>query len=220
MPQAILFDAGGTLVNVHPQGLGDLLGGQRPQPQRIIEAHYRAIAELSSRGDLACSPSEEWWPWWVGRFFELAGIEGQEAANRFRAASGLWAHPVPGAREAVEALRARGLRVAVVSNSDGTALRNLEAAGFGDLFEFVIDSRRLAVAKPDPGIFRMALDRLGLPAREVWYVGDSYFHDILGARGAGLGEAVLVDPLGLAPAGQASVASVAELPAMLGRITS
>jgi len=62
----------------------------------------------------------------------------------------------------------------------------------------MLDSFVVGLRKPDPAIFRLALERLGLDPREAVYVGDSYGHDALPALALGLG-AVLVDPLDLHP---------------------
>ena len=120
----------------------------------------------------------------------------------------MWHHPIPGAQETVRSLIAGGYRVAVVSNSDGTVAEALERAGFGGLFVLVIDSTAVGISKPDPGIFDLSPDR-------AWYVGDSYYHDVGGARAAGLAAAVLIDPLKLAPPGQLSVQNIAELTGLL-----
>ena len=56
----------------------------------------------------------------------------------------------------------------------------------------------VGLSKPDPAIFRHALERLGVEPREAVFVGDSYAHDALAARAAGLA-AVLIDPLDLHP---------------------
>jgi FMN phosphatase YigB (HAD superfamily) len=89
------------------------------------------------------------------------------------------------------------VRVAVVSNSDGTVAEELATAGFDGLFEAVVDSHLVGVSKPDPRIFAIALERLGVPAASTWYVGDSPHHDLRGASAAGLAQIILVDPLGL-----------------------
>ena len=102
------------------------------------------------------------------------------------------------------------MRVAVVSNSDGSVRGSLGEAGLLDLFEFVVDSHEVGVAKPDPAIFHAALERMGLEPSNAWYVGDSVFHDVNGARAAGLSRALLVDPYGLGPAGVSTIGSVAE----------
>jgi putative hydrolase of the HAD superfamily len=64
------------------------------------------------------------------------------------------------------------------------------------LLDFVIDSTVVGIAKPDPRVFALGLQAAGVEAREAVYIGDSYFVDVVGARGAGLG-AVLFDPGGV-----------------------
>jgi putative hydrolase of the HAD superfamily len=67
------------------------------------------------------------------------------------------------------------------------------------------------VSKPEPEIFHAALDRMGLTPEGAWYVGDSVFHDVNGARATGLAGAVLVDPYSLGPEEVTRVASIADL---------
>ena len=69
-------------------------------------------------------------------------------------------------------------------------------------------SAELGAAKPDPAIFRAALERLGAAAEDAVHVGDSVEHDVAGARAAGL-EAILVARNGARPpAGVRVVASL------------
>jgi putative hydrolase of the HAD superfamily len=108
-------------------------------------------------------------------------------------------------------LRAGGARLAVVSNWDVSLHDVLERTGLRPLVDVVVISAELGVAKPDPAIFRAALDRLGAPADGAVHVGDSLEHDVAGARAAGL-EAVLVARNGApAPDGVRAVRSLAEL---------
>src|SRR5262245_56249570 len=67
--------------------------------------------------------------------------------------------------------------------------------GLSRHFVFVLDWYEVGVEKPDPRIFRLALERAGVRAEEAVYVGDLYSVDVLGARAAGL-SAVLLDPGG------------------------
>lgn len=103
----------------------------------------------------------------------------------------LWCRTMPGTAEALDRLRAAGLRLAVVSNSDGRVEEALAAAGIRDRFELVLDSAVVGVEKPDPAIFRAALGALGVAPEETLYVGDLYDVDVVGARRAGI-EAVLL----------------------------
>ena len=96
-----------------------------------------------------------------------------------------------GTREALDRLRAAGLRLGVVSNSDGRVEEALVAAGLRDRFDVVLDSALVGVEKPDPAIFRAALDALGVAPAEALYVGDLYEVDVVGARAAGMPAALL-----------------------------
>ena len=76
----------------------------------------------------------------------------------------------------------------------------------------------VGVAKPDPEIFRLALDALGVPAGgAVLHVGDSLRYDVAGALAAGL-QPVHMDPYGFCPApdGHPHVRSLAGWPAGRG----
>ena len=57
----------------------------------------------------------------------------------------------------------------------------------------MIDSGAVGVMKPDPRIFHLALDAMGIDAADAWYVGDMPGIDVIGARAAGL-HPVLMDP--------------------------
>jgi putative hydrolase of the HAD superfamily len=110
----------------------------------------------------------------------------------------LWDDVIEGVRPSLERLRAAGLRLAAVSNANGTVRVLFDRLGFTPLFETILDSRVEGVEKPDPAIFRLALERLGEEAGAVLHVGDFYNVDVLGARAAGI-RPVLVDEAGLYP---------------------
>ena len=218
-PRAVLFDAGGTLVHMDPQAVGDVLepvAGSRPDPDRMVAAHYRAMAALNAAISGRHLEGRDLWREWLAGFLEDTGVPPTDAAVEALANARLiWTRPVPGAVAAVAAVRAAGCRVAVVSNADGDVREVLELAGFGGAFEFVLDSAVEGVAKPDPEIFRRALDRLDVVPAAAWYVGDSPYHDVGGAAAAGLAATVLVDPLGLTPGHHPRVCSVVEVPRLL-----
>ncbi len=125
----------------------------------------------------------------------------------------LWARPMEGAREAMDALLAGGVRLACISNSDGRAEAHLERYGLREGLEFVVDSAVVGVEKPDPRIFALALGRLGVAPERALYVGDFRSIDERGALAAGM-HSVLLDPWGTyARGGTGTVASPRELPA-------
>ena len=138
-------------------------------------------------------------------------------------AGGLWVEPVPGAAEGLAVLADAGLPIVVVSNADGTVQRLLETSGLiqvgpGPAVEVlaIIDSGAVGVAKPDPRIFELALDVVGLTPDRVVHIGDAYHYDVGGARAAGI-EPVLIDPFDLRPALDClRLASLAEVASILG----
>jgi putative hydrolase of the HAD superfamily len=119
--------------------------------------------------------------------------------------------PYPEVPDVLARLREGGARLAVVSNWDVSLHDVLERTALRPLVDAVAISAELGVAKPDPAIFRAALERLGAPADGALHVGDSLEHDVAGARAAGI-DAVLVTRNGTqAPEGVRTVRSLAEL---------
>jgi HAD superfamily hydrolase (TIGR01509 family) len=79
-----------------------------------------------------------------------------------------------------------GLRLAVASSSAITHVGGmLERAGLLDRFEVLATGEEVAAHKPDPAVYHLALDRLGLPARDAVAFEDTA-HGVAAARGAGL----------------------------------
>jgi putative hydrolase of the HAD superfamily len=75
----------------------------------------------------------------------------------------------------------------VVTNGPAEVQRaKIELLGVGDLVDFAIISGEFGVAKPDPAIFRAALDRASVKPEEAVFVGDSVEFDMAGARAAGI----------------------------------
>lgn len=130
-------------------------------------------------------------------------------------------------------LAALGVPLGIVSNSTGEVehwLRQLDvcyapdgrrdaAPCAGVEVGIIIDSAVVGVSKPDPAIFRLALDALGLPAssgHSVVHVGDSLRYDVAGAVAAGL-RPVHLDPHGFCPepSGHEHIRRLADLAALL-----
>ena len=205
MLRAVFFDAGGTLVHVDYERVrGALLRtvGRAPTVDGLAGAEYagRAAVEAAMVSDPGLRDGSRWQIHFVGALTSLgfSPLELVKAGPEIRAEhqrSNLWTVVQPGAAAGLASLRAVGLKVACISNSDGTVERLLEQAGLSAVLDFVIDSGVVGVEKPDPAIFALALERAGVAPGEAMHVGDLYAVDVVGARGAGL-EAVLLDPLG------------------------
>ena len=114
----------------------------------------------------------------------------------------LWLARDPGsARRPAGHWPTTGVRLGIISNADGLIgqrLADMEilqvGPGVGVAVECVIDSGAVGVMKPDPRIFQLALDAMGIEAADAWYVGDMPGIDVVGARAAGLFP-VLMDPV-------------------------
>jgi len=236
---AILLDAGGVLVFPTRELLLPPLAaaGVSLDVGLLERAHYRAMLAQ----DLAASPpaSATWWRQYLAGFVAECGVaEDRCAALAAEIAETTgdhsWANVGSGVTDGLRALAALGLPMGVVSNSDGTVEAELRRLGIchaadghepaaaieggGVRVGVVVDSAVVGVSKPDPAIFRIALDALGVPpSRTVLHVGDSLRYDVTGALAAGL-QPVHLDPNGFCPApdGHRHIRALAELAGILG----
>jgi putative hydrolase of the HAD superfamily len=131
------------------------------------------------------------------------------AALRFRA--------FPEAPAALRALRERGLALVACSNWDASLHDRLAELGLAPLLDGAIASGELGVGKPDPAIFRRALELAGgPPPAAALHVGDGLDEDVLGALQAGLAPVLLIRRgERAAPAGVPVIAGLDELPALV-----
>ncbi len=194
--KAVIFDAGNTLLFLDYDRMAAAVGaalGVRLDPQRLAGAAGGAARAVEGVRGLDRDRSRVY----LEALFTGAGLpaarmgEVSECLRQLHEENHLWCRLAAGTRAALDRLRAGGLRLGVVSNSVGRVEEALVAAGLRDCFEVVIDSALVGVEKPDPAIFRAALDALGVAPPEALYVGDLYDVDVVGARAAGM-EAVLL----------------------------
>jgi putative hydrolase of the HAD superfamily len=73
-------------------------------------------------------------------------------------------------KESLTRLQQRGLRLGIVSNFAPTLLAVLESKGIAHYFEIDIVSTEVVLEKPDPAIFRLALQRSALAPEEILYI--------------------------------------------------
>ncbi len=92
----------------------------------------------------------------------------------------------PDVPEGLQALRARGLVVGVLSNAASNLPVFLDRLGVAPYLDFAVVSAIEGVKKPDARIFAAALSRAGVAAHEALHVGDMYLEDVVGGRAAGL----------------------------------
>jgi putative hydrolase of the HAD superfamily len=203
---AVLFDAGGTLIELDYAFIA-ARAAERARPlapealRRAEGRARRAIDAHAERAAGALAGDSVRRPGYFATLLEAAGLEGRARdaviadLELEHARENLWRVEAPGAAAALSALRRRGLRLAVVSNADGRVERTLAAVGLTAELELVVDSHLEGVEKPDPAIFRRALERLRVRPERACYVGDIYAIDARGARAAGMAP-VLIDAVG------------------------
>ena len=93
----------------------------------------------------------------------------------------------PDAMQTLHALRAAGFKLGLITNgSVRMQSRKLECLALLPMFDAVLISDAEGVHKPDPEIFRRALERLGVEAAQACYVGNHPDVDVAGAKAAGL----------------------------------
>jgi putative hydrolase of the HAD superfamily len=227
-PSVILLDALGTLVALEP-----------PAPrlrEQVAERFGLAVTDEQATSAIAAE---------IG-YYRSHLDEGRDAAGlralRLRCAEVLRA-ALPGAdgiepdrmvqallaslhfvafpdvRPALQAARARGQRLVVVSNWDVSLHHVLRSLELEPLLDAILTSAEVGARKPAPVIFERALDLAGARAREAIHVGDSLEEDVAGARAVGI-EPVLIrrdgaDPLpgsrGDPSADVRTIASLSEL---------
>jgi putative hydrolase of the HAD superfamily len=92
---------------------------------------------------------------------------------------------INGAEKVLQTLKHHGFRLAVLSNWSPKLPQILERLSIHQYFEFVIVSALVGLAKPDPAIFDLAVQKSGCRPEELLYVGDSPAADIAGSQAAG-----------------------------------
>jgi len=211
-PHAILFDAGFTLTFQDGARIAAYAeqAGLTLDPRAVERAERALRAELREKeGVVLRTHADRPDGWLTAVFRKLLVLAEVRASDDLldRAAAAIlsqhlavnaWSRVGAGVREALGRLREHGFRLAVVSNSEGTVEAMLVETGLRDLFEVVVDSAVVGVSKPDPRIFQIALDCLGVSAADALMVGDSPSADVGGAQAAGI-RAALLDPYDFYP---------------------
>jgi len=187
-PLAVTFDAGQTVIDL------DLAFLARRLAERGVVVERAALAAAAPAAwqhyDRLVDPAGGH-PWreLMANLLAGAGIAAEQIpalvewlwAEQPRA--NLWRAEIPGMVALARELRARGVPVGVLSNSEGRLAELLAEIHIADAFDAIIDSGAIGIEKPDRRIFDHALAVLGA-ARGI-HIGDSWPADIAGALGAG-----------------------------------
>jgi putative hydrolase of the HAD superfamily len=202
-PDVLFFDAGNTLVYLDHPFLRSLCKqrGVATTDRDLLLAEYVAKEEVDNlfRSGRRTTDAERWHLYFRSILAQV-GVRSEELAEYIAPLSArhqqlnLWSRLLEGTAEMLASLGASGYRLAVISNSDGRIRTLLETVGIAGHFEEIIDSGVVGVEKPDPEIFAIGCERMGVSSGRALYIGDMYEIDIVGARSAGM-PALLIDPL-------------------------
>jgi HAD superfamily hydrolase (TIGR01509 family) len=206
---AVFLDAGGVLVEPGWDRVSATLGRQGV----TVSAAALRTADPFARRDIDNSlvvgrTTDQSRGWeYFNRVLGHAGIPLSAATDAalaelhaYHQAENLWEDVIDGVEAALERLRALDLTLVVVSNANGRLVHAFNRLGLSRWFDYMLDSHEWGVEKPDPRLFQHALAAAGASADRTMHVGDLYHVDVVGARRAGLREAVLLDAAGLYPA--------------------
>jgi len=205
----LCLDAGNTVIFLDHARLASMVTrlGHAVDAATLVrtEGEAKGLAETGGLVDVAWSyrerPGAIAWGKMVGTIATRAGLAESRVAALLDATwpeherLNLWCKVPEGLGDALDAIRAKGVKVAIISNSEGMLDRL-----FGELeilrhFDRVVDSGKVGVEKPDPRIFEIAMKELDVPPARVLHLGDVFATDILGARAAGIRYG-LIDPFG------------------------
>jgi putative hydrolase of the HAD superfamily len=225
MIEAVFLDVGGVFHLPTEERMREALRGAGFElpPNVLARAHYAGMAGH----DRLDGEYREIMEPYVEEFVRDLGVPDEQVATAEAAlllaltTPGAWAGHLRESIEQLPALAATGVRIAIVSNADGTVEERLRAEsicqvapGLGVQVDAVIDSTVAGIRKPDPRIWDAALAATGARAENSIHVGDSLITDVGGARAAGI-RPIHFDPFRLCGLDDhehvASMAAVVEL---------
>ncbi|WP_282046083.1 HAD family hydrolase [Roseibium album] len=194
--KAILFDKDGTLLDfdatwtpAYEEAARLASRGVTTDAERFLELTGLDLATRRSEAGslLAAGNSEEIAEAWIagGADFGLADLTTE--LDRIFVSKMHDAAPLPGIREAVDALLARGFRLGVASSDSEAAIRAfLEGTNLAPKFDFVTGYDTGHGPKPEPGMVHGFADAISVPTSGIAVIGDNT-HDIEMAHAAGAG---------------------------------
>lgn len=204
----VLLDAAGTLIEPASPVADTYARIARELGAELgIDTLSRAFVEVfASMPKLAfsCDSASElhrmeyqWWRDLVLRVVQRCGVTMDEFDEYFGQLYWYYAQGdawvcYPEVNSVLSQLRASRYHLAVVSNFDSRLPGVLRELGIAQYMDDVVYSSEAGSAKPDKGIFHLALERLGVAAQGAIHVGDSVEADLNGARSAGI-DSLLVD---------------------------
>jgi len=177
----VLFDVNGTLLD--PGGLTAAWeGAPRGVGLRVLDDAVAQSMVDTMTG--VFRPFAEYLRSALAARAAVLGLGEDAVRAGVEAAAALPAYP--DAADALARLKLAGATLAAVTNSAADAARSaLRDAGLLDCFHAVVGADAVGAYKPDPRVYRRALDDLAVAARETWFVAGHWW-DVAGAKRAGM----------------------------------
>jgi putative hydrolase of the HAD superfamily len=204
--ECVLFDAVDTLLAPAPSFQGRFVA--------VAAEHGVPLEEAAVDAAIAAAAREAAWPedwtdpatqrtFWLGFYGKVLGSFGHTGTGLAEALFQAFSDPAAyrlfdDVRPALDELARRGIILGLVSNFEPWLDEVLALQGIDGRFAAVAVSGKLGVAKPDPRIFKAALDQTRADPGATVHVGDQLVNDVAGAAAAGI-TPVLIDRFGRHP---------------------
>ena len=176
--RGLIFDFGGVLWDMRWDASAEL--------EREHELRERALPETLYTGDVwrqlavGVGDRDEWLSSAHAELEAVAGRPLPALHQQWRERQHLIVQNI----ELIRRLRGR-YRMSVLSNADLSLAQRLRDAGIRELFDDVVVSAEVGVAKPEPRIYALAAERLGLPPAECVFIDDAE-RNVDAARASGM----------------------------------
>jgi len=235
--EMVFLDAGETILRPYPS-FAELfarvcrVNGHEVTPEEVsvvreklaphlVDLAHEAGADPPAMGtSVSAAESRNFWTYLYRRFLAELGISDDSLAGTlFTTFSSSASYRLfDDVLDTLDRLLGAGLRLGLISNFETWLQEMLVELEVGHIFEVTVISGIEGVEKPDPGIYRLALERGGVPAGNAVHVGDSESLDVVPAREAGM-HTVLLDRVGRYPNSIGpTIASLQELPEVVASL--
>ena len=213
-PDVVFFDAGGTILDPHPS-FPELFAktcvaqGYEVTQHDVSEVQEKLaphLVELLDEADLPHGPtlspaaSRTFWTFTYTRFLAELGIEDGVMADKlyetFSASESYRLYD--DVKPTLDAIETAGMRLGLISNFDSWLEEMLLEMEVGHVFDPAIISGLEGIEKPDPAIYRLAVERAGAEPARCVHIGDSPAMDMEPATSVGI-VPILIDRAGRYP---------------------
>ncbi|MFU8852246.1 HAD family hydrolase [Micromonospora sp. SL1-18] len=220
MPRPVIFDLFHTLVDgansERDRVVGEMAIMVGVVPEALVAAYHATWRDRMTEWDVADTVRIL-----AGR---LGGAPTEEqvaraAAHRRELAARLLDSVAPETLAVLDALRADGHPLGLISNATAETAEAWPSSGLARRFDVAVFSCEVGLAKPDPAIYRAAAERLGVAPSDCVFVGDGADGELAGAATVGMAVVRTIEHNDSDPAWDGrALATLGELPALLHRI--